>query len=469
MFEKRIAKRLFDGVERVLLAVSGGADSVAMAHALASLKQQGVLSCEFVIGHINHCLRGADSDADQAFVKDLAQVLGVPVVTESVDVAAYAKANKLSIETAGRMLRQQALAKMADAHGCSRIATAHHADDQAETLVHRLMRGTGFRGLCGIRSTSIVNSAVYVRPMLNIRRDEIIEYCKTNHIKWRQDKSNTDLQFTRNRIRHQLLPALHAEGDLTDTLTQLSTAAQHLQNRVDRIVKDSLNKLGVEEQKGQITLDRDKLNTCCPLAFYEIIRQGVVLCDAGLRDYSKQNFEKIRQMMTQPKAKADFPGGIEVVVEDDTVLIQRKGYKSSKPKQDASVLLLGDETVQFGSWQITSRFFKADEVDVDRFLESKDASVEWFDAEKVTGPIIIRPRQDGDRFCPIGSTSTKKVARFLQDGQFDAQTRRNAFVITDAENILWLAPIRMSEQVKVTPETTEILEIRVHHQSDRTE
>jgi len=208
------SQQLFEGIDRVLLAVSGGADSVAMAHVLHRLAQEGGLSCNFVIGHVNHCLRGAESDADETFVRRFGQSLGVPVISQRVDVKAYAAEHKLSIETAGRVLRLQTLAQMADQNGCGCIATAHHKDDLAETMIHRLMRGTGFRGLCGIWPVSEVYGAEFVRPMLGVRRDEIIQYCKDNSIQWRQDASNENTAFTRNRIRHRLLPVLKDESDV---------------------------------------------------------------------------------------------------------------------------------------------------------------------------------------------------------------------------------------------------------------
>ncbi|MHC5083016.1 MAG: tRNA lysidine(34) synthetase TilS, partial [Planctomycetota bacterium] len=417
--------------------------------------------------------RGDESDADEAFVRELGQSLDIPIVTESVDVAGYAKANKQSIETAGRVLRQQALAAMAAALDCRRIATAHHADDQAETMIHRLMRGTGFRGLCGIKPFSIIDSTLYIRPMLNLRRAEIVQYCNDCNIQWRQDKSNADLRFTRNRIRHQLLPALatsmgiaHPTG-LIDSLVKLSVASQYLQKRVDEVSKDIANEVCFGQEGAAVSFDRQKLDTCTPWTFYEAIRQAVILTGAGLRDYSKTHFDKIRQMMEQPKAKADFPGGIEVIVEESTVIFRRKGGRSAEAETDGCALVLPDTVAEFGSWEISCRCFKADKADIDQFLKTKDAFIEWFDSDKVVAPVIAHAKEAGDRFTPIGTKTAKKVARFLQDGQFDAKTRQNAFVIADAEKILWVAPVRMCEQAKITSKTTEIIEISIEKAADR--
>lgn len=465
IFENKIlsdARGLFVDAGKVLLAVSGGADSVAMAYALAGLKKQGRLSCEFVVGHVNHCLRGAESDADEVFVRTLAESLAIPFAAQVVDVKGYAKKNKLSIETAGRKLRLQALMQMAESYHCQRIATAHHADDQAETLIHCMMRGTGFRGLCGIRPISVVGGAVYVRPLLAVRRDEILGYCREHEIRWREDKSNSDLQFTRNRIRHRLLPELQADSDLTELLAKLSTAAQGLQRRLDDVLSSSLEELCAGEHGfSRVCFNQEKLNACSPWTFYEIIRLGVVTIGGGLRGYSRSHFDAIGEMAARSKAKADFPGKLEVVVENDTVTIQRKGYTSPKGKCVEGVLMFPGDTVEFGPWKISSRQLRAGQAEINHFLETKDDFIEWFDADKIAGPLIIRQRQTGDRFWPIGGKGEKKVGRFLIDSGLDAKAKQQAIIIADAEKILWVAPIRMSEQVKINSKTRYIVEIRM--------
>ncbi|MEN8127625.1 MAG: tRNA lysidine(34) synthetase TilS [Planctomycetota bacterium] len=463
MFEEnalQINLSLLEGIDRVLLAVSGGADSVAMVHALAEFKKRGALSCELAIGHVNHCLRGAESDMDDAFVQQLGQSLGIPVVSQSVDVKAYAQTHKLSIETAGRALRLRTLAEMAEIHDCDHIATAHHADDQAETLIHRLMRGTGFRGLCGIKPISVINGNAYIRPMLNVRRSEIIQYCRDNSIHWCEDVSNASLTYTRNRIRHQLLPQLQVDADLVKPLNRLSIAAQDLQKRVEKALEDSLNELSAGVSGSyQVSFKRERLRSCSPWTFYEITRHSIMTLGTGLRDYSQEHFNAIREMLNQPKAKASFPGGIEVIVDHENVLIQAAVQDDSSEFEPVSLPI--GQTVNFGPWQISSRMLNAADVDLARFVKTKNAFVEWFDADKICGPLEIRLRRNGDRFHPIGAAGKKKVGRFLIDAGLNPQTKNRVFIIKDTENILWVVPVRMSESGKITPKTHNICELRV--------
>lgn len=456
---------LFEGTDRVLLAVSGGADSVAMVYALHRLAQGGKVACGFVIGHVNHCLRGAESDADAAFVEQLGQSLGIQVVSHRVDVKQYAAGQKLSIETAGRVLRLKTLAQTAAQNNCGAVATAHHQDDLAETLVHRLMRGTGFRGLCGIRPASDVYGAAFVRPMLGVRRAEIVRYCNENAIRWREDASNENVDFTRNRIRHRLLPLLKdgASGaaDIVGSLADLSQAARrlsaHAEEQACRILDET-----VVDHRG-IALPQARLNACPPWVFYEVVRKSLMRLDVGLRHYTQEHFETLRGLTGQERAAVSMPGGVQVYANRGMLGFCRETMPPCLPSE--SVRLEVGQTAAFGRWRISSRRLHRDEVDVGRFLKTKDAFVEWFDADRISGRFEIRRRKDGDRFWPIGGQGEKKVARFLMDAQMDETLKKRAFIIADCRGILWAAPVRMSERGKITEETQRIIEVRVSDSS----
>ena len=462
-FEDKIVKdfqSLFANVDRVLLAVSGGADSVAMAHVLHRLTQEDGLSCGFVIGHVNHCLRGAESDADEAFVAQLGQSLGIPFVSQRIDVKKYAKEHKLSIETAGRVVRLQTLARMVEENDCDAIATAHHKDDLAETIIHRLMRGTGFRGLCGIWPVSEVYGTNFIRPMLGFRRAEIIQYCRDNSIQWRHDASNADVNFTRNRIRHRLLPVLEAESDnLIDSLADLSQGARSFSDQAGKQAQDVFDHAISDSQPDQVALQKDRLKNCPPWVFYELIRKILVMLNVGLRDYTREHFKAIHALIHQKRANISMPGQIQVYAKKGELCFCRDSESSTLPAEP--VQLETGQTVQFGSWKISSKLLSADEVDIKQFCETKDVFVEWFDADKISGSLEIRCRKDGDRFWPIGVSGEKKVGRFLIDAQLDEKVKKQAFTVSDAEKTLWVAPVRMCEQAKVDQKTRKIIEIRI--------
>ena len=217
-FEQRIAgfireNELIESRGRLLLAVSGGADSTALLYAICALKDRAELDAELVCAHINHQLRAARGDRDQEFVVEQAEKLGLDVSTRRVDVRGFARKAGLSIETAARELRIESLLDIADNAGCDHIATAHQKNDNAETLIQRLARGTGIRGLGGIWPMRAFGrrNVRFVRPMLCVTRMEVIEYLNERNLKWRQDSTNADCKFRRNYIRHRLLPAIQAD------------------------------------------------------------------------------------------------------------------------------------------------------------------------------------------------------------------------------------------------------------------
>ena len=268
---------LFQPTGGILVAVSGGVDSMALMHTLHSLKAAGILDADLTAAHINHQLRGCAADEDEAFVEQQTRVLNLPVLTRRLAVAAFAAEQRLSIETAARQLRMEALTAMAKENGCDYIATAHHKDDNAETIVHRLLRGTGFRGLGGIRpAKKFDNGITFVRPLLCVSRNQILSYLSEAKITWRHDHTNDDQAFTRNFIRHSLLPALQMQSSdsLIELLDRLSRRCRAYSDSLDRQVAQVWPQLVLKKESGCIELD-PKTFSISPIPLKtEIIRRA---------------------------------------------------------------------------------------------------------------------------------------------------------------------------------------------------
>ncbi|MFB0525374.1 MAG: tRNA lysidine(34) synthetase TilS, partial [Phycisphaerae bacterium] len=229
-FEKKIADfikahGLFGPADRVLLAISGGADSIALLYVMQSLKTNKVLRVDLLCAHINHQLRGMEANLDEDFVTAEAAKLELSLMTKRLDVRGFARSHKLSIETAARKLRIEALLDMARFNNCCCIATGHQKNDSAETILHRLARGTGLRGLGGIWPMRTFNNKIkFVRPLLCVTRNEIIEYLQQRNLTWQTDHTNADCTYRRNYIRHRLLPELQQKcsGSIVEQLFGLS-------------------------------------------------------------------------------------------------------------------------------------------------------------------------------------------------------------------------------------------------------
>jgi len=470
-FEKKVAafitaSSLFDTNEPVLLAVSGGADSVALLFAMLALARTGAIDARLVIGHVNHRLRGPSSDEDQDFVAALGKKLGLKVVARSVDVRSFAIENKLSIETAARKLRIRTLIDIANRNGCKKVATAHHKDDNAETMIHRLLRGTGFRGLVGISPKRAFSDGVtFVRPMLCVLREEIIEYCKTNNLQWRYDLTNADIGYTRNRIRHLLLPHLQrgCNGSLVEYLAQLSQNCRNLHSRLCRQVEKVWPVVVPDLQPDTVTLDAKILCAQTQIVQAELVRRTLVALGSGERDLKEVHYSSIMQLAKGPAGRiVELPGPFLAQARYDKIILCR-ATKAKVPDP-----FLGGRTdlqipglTQFETCSIEASVLDAKNCNIDRFKSAKDRNVEWFDYDKLAHPVVVRHRQAGDRFWPLGGVGEKKIGKFLTAQKVPRDLRQNLLIIADSKKILWLVPLRPSELTKVTNQTQKILQLQI--------
>jgi len=292
-FEKKVvgfikANELFGSADKVLLAVSGGADSTALLYAISSLRSRNIFKSELHCAHINHQLRAARADSDEDFVKTQAAKLKLAITARRVDVRRFAVGEKLSIETAARQLRIKNLIEIAQANNCRAIATAHQKNDNAETVLQRLSRGTGYRGLGGIWPMRIFNDEFkFVRPLLCVDRVQIIEYLQQRNLKWQQDHTNADCTYRRNYIRHRLLPELQQDctGSLIEQLSELSESARRFYKLLCRRANEVWPK-AAECAGEKVTLDSKMLLAQPQPVIVELLRRGLTAlgCGEGKQD-----------------------------------------------------------------------------------------------------------------------------------------------------------------------------------------
>lgn len=266
--------------DNLIVAVSGGPDSVALLHALLALRSPNLTGL-LIIAHLNHQLRGAESDADEAFVRQLhddlqnAGAAGLECAWERIDVAARAAAASANLEATARQIRYDWLTHLAREKKISWIATGHTADDQAETVLHRLLRGTGLQGLRGIAPRRELAPGVeLIRPLLQVSRSEVLAYLQSEGVPYRQDSSNLDRRFTRNRIRHELLPLLARDYNpaITPLLAQLAEQAEEVHREQDKLVRQLLAEVERPRAGMQVVLDRQRLATASRHLVREVLR-----------------------------------------------------------------------------------------------------------------------------------------------------------------------------------------------------
>lgn len=459
------AHRLFEETARILLAVSGGADSVALLHVMRTLTSKGVLPAHLICVHINHQLRGAASAGDEAFVLEQAAKLKLPCITRNIDVSTCARTQKLSIETAGRQLRLACLGKVARTHDCAWIATGHQQDDNAETVLQRLRRGTGFRGLAGIwPCRPLADELRLARPLLGCTRAEIVAYLKRRHLRWREDQTNTDCVHTRNYIRHRLLPYLQSEstGSLTAELADLAASAQSLHLRVAKEAEAAairhVNSVGNER-----AIEAAALAALPEMVAVELVRLQLTGLGCGERDLTQHHYRGIlTQTRSDSAGKAmSLPGGFVACRRRDRIVLCRPASSASVPIPTAAVKVAIPGTTDFAGYRIEARILACTESVMKEIKGDKGPFLEYLDCDRVGPSLVVRGRRQGDRFVPLGLASEKKAGKFLTAARVPEKTRRRVLIFEDNERIVWVCPVRISERVKITDRTRRILALSV--------
>ena len=469
-FEKSLTRfielnNLFENADRVLLAVSGGADSTSLLYALCSLKDSNIIDADFVCAHVNHMLRGLDADKDRQFVVEQARRLSMPVITKKVNVPAFARQNKLSIETAARDLRMKTLLEIAEANGCPVIATAHQADDNAETIIHNIIRGTGLRGLAGIRPKRSFKGKIFVRPLLCFTRLQVIEYLEERKIPWCTDKTNFDCSYRRNFIRHRLVPEIQKKSStpLVKLLSALADKAGRLCLSVESIT-EQIWLAAADFEKDRLKLKLKVFSVQHPQVQIELIRKALNYIGCGQRDLTFDHYRGILSLADEKVGNKtiSLPGEFTAKKEYENLLFFKPAQKSdveSAATGPVEIAIPGQTA--FGDYKIEAQISETAQTLPENIKSRKDKFIERFDFEKIAPPVKIRRRLSGDRFRPLGLDSDKKIARFLIDEKIPPSKRQNTLVVADREKIIWLWPIRISEKVKITDKTRKVLLLKI--------
>jgi tRNA(Ile)-lysidine synthase len=470
-FEKKLydfikANELFGSADKVLLAVSGGADSTALLHAISSLKHSNIINPELFCAHINHQLRAELADSDEDFVIKQAVKLNIPTITKKVDVRKFAARKKLSIETAARQIRIKNLIRMAQANNCTAIATAHQKNDNAETLLQRFSRGTGYRGLGGIWPKRIFNEEfIFIRPLLCFERNEIIEYLKQQNLKWCYDHTNADCTYRRNYIRHRLLPNLqqNCTGSIVEKLSKLSESARRFYQIVCHHSDEVWPKTAdIEDQK--VTLNKKLLLAQPQPVIVELLRRSMAAIACGERNIIQHHYRNIIKLAHQNIGgkNIDLPNDCSVHTEYGNLIFSRS-EKNTLPSRtlNKSINLNIPGQTKFNEYLIEAAFVKPDDKEFEKFKTEKDNFIERFDFNKIKLPLIVRFRKVGDRFIPLGLNQEKKIGKFITSARLPQKIRRKLLIVADSEKIIWLWPIRTSQQAKINGQTRKMLQLKI--------
>lgn len=454
--------------ETVICGVSGGADSVAMVHILRELDQLQQHGWKLHLAHVNHTLRGKEADEDEKFVKKFAKSLDLPCSTRRVDVKAFKEAQHLSMEEAARKLRHEALTEIALSAGASKIALAHTLDDQAETILHRIIRGASLRGIKGmapIRLLSRKHDLFIVRPMLELERGEVRRYLEDRKIAWREDQSNADKAYMRNRLRLELIPQIERTYNprFKYALVKLGQTAAAFYLLVREIAYEMYENVKLIGKEGEVCLSAKEFSKL-PIPVQTLI------VDRAMKDLQGRipqlTFEHYMDIISlcsdegQPRTIM-LPKGVEATRESYVLKLYRHTEQEKPFKFGAQKLKVPGRTlIKKLNLAIEAEVMEGKVVGLADYVESKDPSEEILDLDHLDGPLVVRMRKIGDQFRPLGSQGSTKLKKFFIDTKIPKQVRDRVPLLSDDRKIVCVVGYRIGDEVKVTEATRRVLKIR---------
>ncbi len=456
--------------DTLVIGVSGGPDSLTLLHALKMLAPE--LELKLHVAHLNHQLRGDASDADEEFVVWLAREWGLPIANASWDVRGYAHENHFSIEEAARNLRYQFLIGVANQVHANAIAVAHNADDQVETILLHFLRGAGLTGLRGMEyKSSVINSQSSVngnqfsvgskqvnliRPLLNVTRAEIENYCVENNLQPRLDESNLDTTILRNRLRHEVIPYLEMINPNLRAVIRHSALSLS-----DDYAYIHQNVLGIFERMtraldGGFVFDK-KWFRALPVNLQRGVLREAVTRLRRVKNVGYQHIENARRVAAEKDAGAEatLPQGLLLVVGYDDFTI---GEHLALP--DAPLLLHGEEIVlrvgdevmlEESDWGVRVLEVGSWKLEVEKWSA-------LFDANKIRGQLVLRTRRAGERFAPLGMKGKhKSLHEFMIDEKIPRHLREFIPILADDEKILWVVGYRADERGGLVRQTSNVI------------
>lgn len=483
----------FDMIQKgdaVLIGVSGGPDSVALFHVLHFL----ALNLSFTLGiaHLNHCLRGIDSDNDASFVLSMCKRLNVKCFMATEDVWAYKKRHGLSLEEAGRRIRYDFYYKTAKKNGFNKIALGHHQDDNAELILMHLLRGSGPLGISGIPPIRKVqeNDVTIIRPFIESPKTHIIDFLKSNNLQYVTDKSNQEPTHLRNKIRNDLLPQLKTtyNPNIIETLNRVASILRSEEKWMDNMIQPVFDQLNTHQENGGILLKSSELNRLPVAARRRIIRKAIAEIKGNIRRITLFHIDSIINLSedTHAQGSLDLPDRIRVLKKGNNLQLSEENkplreicsqeietaseqynYTIDNPWKDVETIDNStDPENSFQNKKFKSIFIKEinAQLKLTKIRIPDIAAVQlnnqksaFFDYEKIRFPLILRNVMPGDRFTPLGMTGSQKVKKYFINQKIPRHMRADIPILLSHGNIIWVVGYRMDDAFKVISTTRNVL------------
>lgn len=446
--EKRVysyvkANRIFEPGDKVVLGLSGGADSVCLLLMLNYLRHS--MNIDIFAVHVNHMIRGEEAVRDRIFCENLCKEYNVELEVFEIDVTALAKEKKLTVEEAGRNARYEAFGHIAKKYGANKIAVAHHKNDQAETVLHNLFRGTGIRGLSGMRPA---NDNI-VRPLLDVSREDIEEYLNKHNIQYVTDSTNESNEYMRNKLRNELLPYAkeHINRNVIDNINQAAKicagADAYITGQALVLYKEC-----VKENEKCYEIKADVFSEAEDILKSYMVREVLKNIYPSLKDLSLAHVEAVVDLVDMQVGKSvNLPQGVKAIRTYDGITI------GEESENETCI-----EPIEYE----TEIFTKTNNTKI-----VKNDYTKYFDYDKIKGGLLLRTRQTGDYLVVDSKGSKKKLKDYFIDNKIPRQLRDYVPLFADGNHIIWVVGYRISEAYKVDENTKNIIRISVKQKNER--
>lgn len=448
----------------VITGVSGGADSVCLLFVLCALRERmgfRVSAC-----HVNHGLRGAEADADEAFVRTLCEELGVECRFFHADVELIARNRKQSCEEAGRAVRREAFETMCRENGGTKIATAHHQNDNAETVLWNMARGTGLKGLCGIRPAA----GRWIRPLLCLTRGEAEGYLKELGIRWREDATNAEDDYTRNRIRHHILPELEAQVNRAGTrhLNELSCQAREVWDYLEHGVDQAWENCVQTRESGGLRIMEKEFRQEHPAVQKQLLHRCIGYVRGQEQDIGAVHVSALEELFGRQCGRSlDLGGGVMAERGYEGVELRRGIRTGGRQRTDPSgaeecfgLKIPGETLLPSRGWKITCRFIEDGDMEAAKEFPQKSYT-KWIDYDIIKCTLCARTRRGGDCITLDENGSRQKLKSYFINEKIPREDRDKMLLIADGEHIVWIPGRRLSRAYHVSSTTKKILEINI--------
>jgi len=478
-------QNLLDNGDKLLIALSGGPDSLFALHFFNKFKSK--FGIEISAMHVNHLLRGDESDKDEIFCESMCKELNIKFTSEKVDVQGFANNNKQSIEEAARNLRYQKLSQYASKIKATKIVTAHNLEDNTETVLLNLFRGTGLKGAGGIP----IRRENIIRPFLSTSKIDILNYLDSNKIEYRIDSSNLENDFTRNYLRNEIIPKIkeNINSGIDNNILKFSEIVSQSEKAIHNYAEEVGTKFIKKSESGIEILNLIAIEK------YENIFPNVI--KLGLeKEFQKvftfDDISKIKSIFSlQVGSKVELSNNVVAIKEREFLFIYSKNesslgdsdfinprfksggkeLKTKHPKRASARLgtrlkngifiienyaLKLNESIQIGNKKFSACLVERAEVE---YSNNKD--VEFINGDNISFPLTIREWKDGDRFSPIGLKGTKKISDFLTEAKVNSKSRKKQLILLNEDKIIWVVGHRIDESVIINEETKKIIKIFV--------